>query len=236
MSTLQQPGDALVVFGITGDLARKMTLRSLYRLEPPRPARTARWSAWPTRTGPISTCEITRCEAVRATGEQIDDGVLDRFAARLSYVSGDFAEPGTYGAVAKALGTAANPVFYLEIPPSLFETVIDGLSDAELVQGGRRVVVEKPFGHDLESARELAAAAPPVPRRGPALPDRPLPRARWGSRRSSTCASPTRCSSRSGTAAHLVASRSRWPRASASRTAAISTTRSARFGTWSSTT
>ena len=58
--------------------------------------------------------------------------------------------------MASALGDAANPVFYLEIPPSLFEMVVAGLSGARLVQGGRRVVVEKPFGHDLASARALA--------------------------------------------------------------------------------
>ena len=74
----------------------------------------------------------------------------------MSYVGGDFAEPATYAAVATALGGATLPVFYLEIPPSLFGTVVQGLATAGLTKGAR-VVVEKPFGHDLESAQELNA-------------------------------------------------------------------------------
>ncbi|HEY5429814.1 MAG TPA: glucose-6-phosphate dehydrogenase, partial [Solirubrobacteraceae bacterium] len=155
MSALTRPGDALVVFGITGDLARKMTLRSLYRLE---------------RRGLLS-CEIIgvaaedwtddhlrehALEAVKAAGETIDDAVWKRFAKRLSYVGGDFNDGATYEAVAAKLSGCGNPVFYLEIPPSLFEMVIAHLAEAKLVQGGRRVVVEKPFGHDLNSARALA--------------------------------------------------------------------------------
>ena len=78
-----------------------------------------------------------------------------RFAARLSYVSGDFGDAGTYERVAAALNGATSPVFYLEIPPFLFGTVVKGLAEAGLTDGGR-VVVEKPFGHDLASARALA--------------------------------------------------------------------------------
>jgi glucose-6-phosphate 1-dehydrogenase len=150
-----RPGDALVVFGITGDLARKMTLRSLYRLDqrglldcPVIGVAVEDWTDEHLREHAL--------DAVRATGEPIDDTVWKRFARRLSYVSGDFSDGATYETVASALGDAANPVFYLEIPPSLFETVIAGLADAKLLQGGRRVVVEKPFGHDLSSARALA--------------------------------------------------------------------------------
>ncbi len=151
-----RPGDALVVFGITGDLARKMTLRSLYRLDerglldcPVIGVAVEDWTDDHLREHAL--------EAVKATGEPIDDAVWKRFAARLSYVGGDFNDGATYRAVASALGDAANPVFYLEIPPSLFEMVVAGLSEAKLVQGGRRVVVEKPFGHDLDSARALAS-------------------------------------------------------------------------------
>jgi len=82
--------------------------------------------------------------------------VFARFAARLSYVSGDFNDAATYERVAEALKGAHTPVFYLEIPPSLFGPVIKALARAELTKGAR-VVVEKPFGHDLRSARELAA-------------------------------------------------------------------------------
>ncbi|HWE11727.1 MAG TPA: glucose-6-phosphate dehydrogenase [Solirubrobacteraceae bacterium] len=155
MSVSTRKGDALVVFGITGDLAKKMTLRSLYRLErrglldcPVIGVAVDDWTDEHLRAHAL--------EAVKASGEDIDEAVWKRFADRLSYVGGDFGDPRTYEAVAAALKDASNPVFYLEIPPSLFGTVVKGLADAKLVQGGRRVVVEKPFGHDLESARTLA--------------------------------------------------------------------------------
>src|SRR5207245_8761974 len=80
-----------------------------------------------------------------------------RFAARLSYLGGDFQSADTYAHLAGALGEARGPVFYLEVPPSLFATVVKGLAQAKLLGDGARVVVEKPFGHDLQSARALAA-------------------------------------------------------------------------------
>ena len=86
----------------------------------------------------------------------MDDDVFARLAARLSYVSGDFADASTYAAVRSAIGDARRPVFYLEIPPFLFGTVVNGLGAAGLTRDAR-VVVEKPFGHDLASARALAA-------------------------------------------------------------------------------
>ncbi|HEY4096390.1 MAG TPA: glucose-6-phosphate dehydrogenase [Baekduia sp.] len=147
--------DVLVVFGITGDLAKVMTLRSLYRLE---------------RRGLLS-CPIVGVavddwtvddlrqrarEAIVDGGEPLDPEVFDRFAARLRYVSGDFADPATFARVAVAIKGAQSPVFYLEIPPFLFGPVVKGLSDAGLTPNAR-VVVEKPFGHDVESARALAA-------------------------------------------------------------------------------
>ncbi|MGZ4169483.1 MAG: glucose-6-phosphate dehydrogenase, partial [Solirubrobacteraceae bacterium] len=155
MSNVTRPGDALVVFGITGDLARKMTLRSLYRLDergmldcPVIGVAVEDWDDDHLRRHALA--------AVKATGEPIDDAVWKRFAGRLSYVGGDFGDAATYRAVSAALGDAGNPVFYLEIPPALFGTVVAGLARAQLVQGGRRVAVEKPFGHDLNSARALA--------------------------------------------------------------------------------
>ena len=93
--------------------------------------------------------------SIVGTGEPIDEAVFARFADRLSYVSGDFNDPATYARVAGAVGDAKTPVFYLEIPPFLFGKVVAGLSDAGLTDTGR-VVVEKPFGHDLDSARALA--------------------------------------------------------------------------------
>jgi glucose-6-phosphate 1-dehydrogenase len=150
-----QPADVFVVFGITGDLAKVMTFRSLYRLE---------------RRG-LLTCPIVGVavddwtedqlrdharESIVGTGEELDEQVFDRFAARLSYVQGDFSDAATYGRVGTAIKGAEQPVFYLEIPPFLFGTVVKGLADAGLTERAR-VVVEKPFGHDQDSARALAA-------------------------------------------------------------------------------
>ncbi len=155
MTDSNRPGDALVIFGISGDLARKMTLRSLYRLEarglldcPVIGVAAEDWTSEYLR-------DYAR-QAVGATGESIDDAVWGSFARRLSYVGGDFNDPATYEAVAAALADHGNPVFYLEIPPSLFARVVAGLAEAHLVAGGQRVAVEKPFGHDLQSARALA--------------------------------------------------------------------------------
>ncbi len=86
----------------------------------------------------------------------LDPEVFDRLAARLSYVQGDFADVSTYERVGDAIRGAAAPVFYLEIPPFLFATVIRGLAEAGLTDSAR-VVVEKPFGHDRASAHALAA-------------------------------------------------------------------------------
>ncbi|WP_217616860.1 glucose-6-phosphate dehydrogenase [Cellulomonas sp. GbtcB1] len=153
-ATEPRPADVLVVFGITGDLARVMTFRSLYRLESrgllDLPVVGVAVDDWP-----LDRLVERARTSVEATGQRIDEEVFARFAGRLSYVSGDFTDPETYERVAKAVDGAATPVFYLEIPPSLFGRVVDGLAGADLT-GHARVVVEKPFGHDLASARELA--------------------------------------------------------------------------------
>jgi glucose-6-phosphate 1-dehydrogenase len=151
-----EPADVFVIFGITGDLARKMTLRSLYRLERRRllkcPIVGVAVDDW--------TVEDLRAharQAIEAAGDKIDDTVFNRFVRRLRYVSGDFSQQGTFDAVAKAIGDAKTPVYYLEVPPSLFALVVDGLAAANILPPSARVVVEKPFGHDLVSARLLAA-------------------------------------------------------------------------------
>ena len=147
--------DVLVVFGITGDLARVMTFRSLYRLErrgllecPVVGVAVDEWTVDQLRTHAR--------ESIEAAGETIDEKTFARFAARLSYVSGDFTDPGTFERVAASVGSAKEPVFYLEVPPGLFTTVVEGLAKVGLTANAR-VVVEKPFGHDLASARALAA-------------------------------------------------------------------------------
>jgi glucose-6-phosphate 1-dehydrogenase len=147
-------GDVLVVFGITGDLAKVMTFRSLYRLEQRGlldcPIVGVAVDDWTVE----QLVERAR-DSIEGTGEKLDQAVFDRFGARLSYVQGDFADAATFERVGKAIAGAKLPVFYLEIPPFLFGTVVKGLSDAGLTKTGR-VVVEKPFGHDLESAGALA--------------------------------------------------------------------------------
>ncbi len=153
-SDRQPEADVFVVFGITGDLAKVMTFNSLYRLEargllkcPIVGVAVNDWS--------IDQLRAHARQCIEDCGAKIDDEVFKRLAARLSYVSGDFDDAGTYDSVKKALGDVRSPVFYLEIPPFLFGRVIKGLSEAGLTKDAR-VVVEKPFGHDLASARELA--------------------------------------------------------------------------------
>jgi glucose-6-phosphate 1-dehydrogenase len=148
------PADVLVVFGITGDLAKVMTFRSLYRLEqralldcPIVGVAVDDWS--------VDDLVKRARESIVGTGETLDEGVFDRFAARLSYVSGDFTDSSMYARVGAAISGAQTPVFYLEIPPFLFGRVVQGLAEAGLTKTAR-VVVEKPFGHDQASARELA--------------------------------------------------------------------------------
>jgi len=147
--------DVLVVFGITGDLASKMTFRSLYRLErrglldcPIVGVAGQDWS--------VEQLRKHARMSIEADGEPVAEDVFERFAARLSYVGGDFTDAKTFKALAGALAKTSLRVFYLEIPPFLFATVVKGLSEAGLLEGAR-VVVEKPFGHDLESARALSA-------------------------------------------------------------------------------
>lgn len=148
------PADALVLFGITGDLARKKLFRSLYQLEAEGeldlPVVGLARTEW--------TADDLRSAAKAALEEEIDvDPVLwERLSARLGYVSGDYADTGTYERLAAELDGAACPVCYLAIPPFLFTSVVEGLAAAGLNRG--RLVLEKPFGRDLDSAIELDRA------------------------------------------------------------------------------
>ena len=144
----------LVVFGITGDLAKVMTFRSLYRLEarglldcPIVGVAVDDWS--------LDQLIQRARDSIVGTGEQLDEAVFARFVKRLSYVQGDFGDDATYRRVKNAIGDASSPVFYLEIPPFLFGRVVGGIAGAGLPPNGR-IVVEKPFGNDIASARALA--------------------------------------------------------------------------------
>ena len=123
--------DRLVIFGITGDLAKVMTFRSLYRLEQRGlldcPILGVAFDDWS-----LDQLVERARESIVGTGEQLDEEVFRRFADRLSYVHGDFGDPATYERVADAIDGASLPVFYLEVPPSLFGRVVKGLADQGL--------------------------------------------------------------------------------------------------------
>jgi glucose-6-phosphate 1-dehydrogenase len=147
--------DVLAIFGVSGDLAKKMTFRALYRLEERGrldcPIVGVAIDGWDDEQ-----LRAHARDAIGATVGDPDEDVFARLAARLTYVQGDYSDPDTFARVGEALGEAENPVFYLEIPPSLFATVVKGLGRAGLTENAH-VVIEKPFGHDLESARALNA-------------------------------------------------------------------------------
>jgi glucose-6-phosphate 1-dehydrogenase len=152
-SPTNSPADVLVIFGITGDLARKMTFRSLYRLER-RQLLNCPIVGVARRNWSDDELHAHARTAITDSGETIDDAVFARFAKRLSMVSGNYDAAETYARLGKAIEGKHTPVFYLEIPPSLFGQVVDGLAGAHLTDRAR-VVIEKPFGHDLASARAL---------------------------------------------------------------------------------
>lgn len=147
--------DALVVFGVTGDLAHKMILPSLYQMvrrgHLDEPIIGVAFDDWDVD----KLAERARDGIVRQFGS-IDEAVFARFRAQLRYVSGDYRTAETFDRLRTALGGASRPLYYLAIPPSLFGTVIDALAAAGIA-GNSRLMVEKPFGHDLASAKALNA-------------------------------------------------------------------------------
>src|SRR5271168_4848651 len=149
--------DALVLFGVTGDLANKMIFPALYAMVkrgvlnvPVIGVAFPKWS--------LQRLHNHVTESIKRSGRIDDKRALHRLLSQFKYVSGDYKDPATFTALKKALGSARRPAHYLAIPPSLFETVIKGLGDAGLAKNAR-VIVEKPFGRDLASARELNKVA-----------------------------------------------------------------------------
>jgi len=149
--------DALVLFGVTGDLAHKMIFPALYALArrgalrvPVIGVASPKWS--------LARLRQRVKDAVRRSGGIDSPRALQHLLSLLRYVSGDYNDAGTFTAIKGALGGARRPAHYLAIPPSLFATVIEGLGAAGLADGAR-VIVEKPFGRDLASARELNRVA-----------------------------------------------------------------------------
>ncbi|MEB3980474.1 glucose-6-phosphate dehydrogenase [Mycobacterium sp. 663a-19] len=143
----------LVIFGITGDLARKMTFRALYRLES---RKLLDCPVLGVASDDISVEELVNRarDAIKASGEKLEDAVFERLAGRLSYLHGDVTDPGLYKQLAKRIGSGCRPLYYLEMPPDLFAPIVENLAQADLLECAR-VAVEKPFGHDLASARDL---------------------------------------------------------------------------------
>jgi glucose-6-phosphate 1-dehydrogenase len=147
------PADALVVFGVTGDLAHKMIMPALYTMVrhgtlgvPVVGVAAPQWT--------LAQLRDQATESIEQAGKIEDRGALERLLSLLRYVGGDYNEPGTFEKLKGALSGAQRPAHYLAIPPSLFTTVIEGLGAVGLADHAR-VIVEKPFGRDLASAREL---------------------------------------------------------------------------------
>jgi glucose-6-phosphate 1-dehydrogenase len=147
------PSDALVLFGVTGDLVHKMIFPALYAMAkrgaldvPVIGVASSKWS--------LAELRQRAEDGIRKWGKVDDEPVLRHLLSLLRYVAGDYNAPGTFAALKKALGDARRPAHYLAIPPALFATVIKGLGAAGLAAGAR-VIVEKPFGRDLASAQEL---------------------------------------------------------------------------------
>src|SRR5664279_4796239 len=151
------PSDALVLFGVTGDLAHKMIFPALYAMVkrgalkvPVVGVALPKWS--------LARLHKRVTESIERSGGVDNQPALHHLLSLLTYVSGDYDDPKTFTAIKSALGRARRPAHYLAIPPSLFEMVIKGLGAANLAAHAR-VIVEKPFGRDLSSARALNAVA-----------------------------------------------------------------------------
>jgi glucose-6-phosphate 1-dehydrogenase len=145
--------DAIVLFGVNGDLAYRKIFPALYRLKlrnrltvPVVGVGRAGWNA--------TQLQARVRESVATLVKNHDSAALEALAQDVRYVDGDYKDLATFTALRRALSGARHPLFYLAIPPSMFPTVLNGLGQSGCSAGGR-VIVEKPFGRDVDSAREL---------------------------------------------------------------------------------
>jgi glucose-6-phosphate 1-dehydrogenase len=152
--------DALVLFGVTGDLAHKMIFPALYAMAkrgalavPVIGVALPKWSQ--------ERLHKRVTDSIEHSGGIVNKRALQHLLSVLTYVSGDYEDHETFTAIKSKLGKARRPAHYLAIPPSLFETVIKNLGTSGLAKNAR-VIVEKPFGRDLASARELNQVAQSV--------------------------------------------------------------------------
>ncbi|MEE6175860.1 glucose-6-phosphate dehydrogenase [Mycobacterium sp. 050134] len=147
--------NVLVIFGITGDLARKMTYRALYRLERRKLLDCPILGVASDDMSLDALVDRAR-HAIKDSGEEFDEAVFDRLAARISYLHGDVTDSGLYSELSNRIASESRPLYYLEMPPALFAPIVENLAKADLLEHAR-VALEKPFGHDLASARDLNA-------------------------------------------------------------------------------
>jgi len=154
------PSDALVLFGVTGDLAHKMIFPALYAMAkrgvldvPVIGVASSKWS--------LAQLRKHAEDGIRKSGKIDDRPALRHLLSLLRYVDGNYNDLATFKALKQVLNGAQRPAHYLAIPPSLFATVIKGLGSAGLAEHAR-VIVEKPFGRDLASARGLNRMAQSV--------------------------------------------------------------------------
>jgi glucose-6-phosphate 1-dehydrogenase len=155
MTRHREPGekaDALIMFGVTGDLARRRLFPALYELEEDGDLGIPVIGVSRSSDDDEALRRRAR-ESLEFAGVEVDEAVFSRLASRLSHVPGDYRDPETFRRIGEKVGNACT-VSYLAIPPELFDDVIQGLASAGLHERGR-VVVEKPFGRDEKSAREL---------------------------------------------------------------------------------
>jgi glucose-6-phosphate 1-dehydrogenase len=154
--TAPEQSDVFVFFGMSGDLARKKIFPALYAMTkrgelrvPVIGVASSQWTVEDLR-------ERAR-ESIKTFGGGIDDeAAFERLTSSLGYVDGDYSDPSTFAELRKVMGDAQHPIHYLAIPPKMFETVVVGLGTSGCARNAR-VIVEKPFGRDLASARHLNA-------------------------------------------------------------------------------
>ncbi|MBZ9770681.1 MULTISPECIES: glucose-6-phosphate dehydrogenase [unclassified Mesorhizobium] len=149
----QERSDTLVLFGATGDLAHKKIFPALYQMVAKgtlsEPVIGVAFEPWELP----KLVDRARDGIVTALG-RVDDKVFSKLASLLRYVSGDYRDGATFEKLKTALGSAQRPLHYMAVPPAMFETVVQGLEQSGTARGAR-LMVEKPFGHDLQSARWL---------------------------------------------------------------------------------
>ncbi|WKE67164.1 glucose-6-phosphate dehydrogenase [Gallaecimonas kandeliae] len=141
----------LVLFGVKGDLARRKLLPALYQLD------KAGLLHDDSRIVGVARGEADPIEKTLETflKEPVDETVLARFKARLGHVDLDFADLDAYGAIHEAVNHDTPEVYYFATPPSLYGSICQGLSAADLIRDNSRVIMEKPIGHDLASSRVI---------------------------------------------------------------------------------